>query len=193
MIDGPRDLEQKKFSIGLATPDDWEAIKAARVRALTEEPVIFDTTPERLEGEASIDEETWRGMLTRPNMFVVLAREGSNVVGIGTAQKFYNGPGDFDPDNWKLHTTFVEKKFRDKDMGRKILEMKINEIRRRGGKRIFASIRKDNAPMMGLVRSLGFIEATQLSDEMRMKLDKELLDPKEEKMVLDLTSLEVTL
>ena len=70
------------------------------------------------------------------NMFVILAKEGSNVIGTSRAQKLEESPGKFDPLNWLAVADFVEKEFRGRGLGKKLFAKRIEEIKRRGGQKI---------------------------------------------------------
>ena len=68
-------------------------------------------------------------------------------------------------------------------LGRRLAEDGIRAMRQRGAQRVYLEVRTDNAPAIGLYRSLGFVEVEQLpgyyttADGVRMRLELGAVSP----------------
>lgn len=143
-------VEKLDVKIELAQPDDWEVCKKMKWEAITgEDAHKFGVTPETKEMEAKKGEKEWRDELSNPNMITFLSKNGDDTIGMGRAKKQ-------EECIWRLHNGFVEKEFRDKGIGKKIFQARLNEIIKRGGKKVITLIEITNKPSIHIAESFGF-------------------------------------
>ena len=65
--------------VGAFAPDDWELLRALRLRALTDDPYAFGSTHAR---ELEFDEASWRERTTRM-AYATVAGEPAGIAGAG--------------------------------------------------------------------------------------------------------------
>jgi RimJ/RimL family protein N-acetyltransferase len=146
--------EQLDIKTELATEKDWEAYKELRLLALSgKDKEIMGSTPQQIIKEKAKSEQEWKKDLSSDDMFVVLSWNGSNAIGMGRAMK-----KDEDTELWYMDSGYVKEygDFRNKGIGKGIFKARLDEIKKRGGKKVFLGIKSNNAPSIHVAESFGF-------------------------------------
>lgn len=160
------DSNQEKLDvkIEIATPEDWQACKELRLLSVTgPDAKMFGLTPENLQEEKNKSEEEWRKESSSDNMFSVLARSGSNVVGLGRARKV--------DEIWRIRNGYVKPEFRNQGISHKMFAIRLHEIQKRGGTKVVTGIRIDNATSLHIAEKFGFKRTGTDNDWYLMELD----------------------
>ena len=154
------------IKIELAWPEDWEKIKNLRLQALSGPDVeMFTTTPEEtLVRFQAMTREDWQEEINGANRFIVTAKEGEKIIGMGGAVKL-NKRG-----LWRLRWDYVHPEYRGKSIHPNIISFRIQEIRQRGGKKLIAGIKDTNSRSRNGYEKNGFIE----DNSHRYKKDRKL-------------------
>lgn len=155
--------EQLDIKVELATEKDWEVYKELRLLAISgKDKEIMGSTPEQIVKENARSEQEWKKDLSSDDMFIVLSWNGSNAVGMGRAME-----KDEDTELWYMDSGYVRKDedFRNKGIGKGIFKARLDEIKKRGGKKVFLGIKSNNAPSIHVAESFGFKKVYELSDD----------------------------
>jgi ribosomal protein S18 acetylase RimI-like enzyme len=171
----PNNLE-KHFKVEIATPDEWEAYRDLRLQAITgKDADMYSITsdPERLEKVKNRSEEEWKNDLSRPDVFVVITRSNSEVIGIGVARKK-------EEEIWHMGAGYTKEEFRGIGVGKKMFAKRLDEIVKRGGKKVTVGAKHTNTRSIHISESFGFKLVNQglyptRHEEYLMELD--LTDP----------------
>jgi GNAT superfamily N-acetyltransferase len=115
--------------------DDWQIIKAARLRALRHDPNAFTSTFER---ESSFDEPTWRDRATTCQWFV--ATEGNQPVGIAGGLNGWSG----DPSKRELVGMWVAPSHRRQGVALALLDRVARWAKSEGASTLCLGVLEDN-------------------------------------------------
>lgn len=149
-------------------PDDWQASKALRLRALAESPAAFSSTLER---EVAFDDDVWRTRLERATTFFGIDAAGAFV---GTVT------GIADPheaNSREVVAMWVAPERRDEGIGRALLDAVVEWARTEGAASIALWVADGNDPARRLYESSGFVDTGQRDvireslGEARLRLD----------------------
>lgn len=155
--------EQLDIKVEIATEKDWEAYKKLRLLAVSgKDKEIMGFTPEQIIKEQAKSEEELKKDLSSQDIFVVLAWNGSNAIGMGRAME-----KDEDIKLWYMDSGYVKdgESFRNKGIGKKIFRTRLDEIKKRGGKKVFLGIMFNNEPSIHVAESFGCKKIDGLSDD----------------------------
>lgn len=148
--------EQLDIKVELATIEDWEAYKKLRLMALTgPDKAMFGAARNNVEEEKLQDEDFWKEYLDSKVKFVVLAWHNDEPVGFGRAK-------ETSPTVWRMNSGYVVTECQGKGVGRKLFRVRLEEIKRRGGKIVEALVSSRNKKSLSLALSEGFREASKL-------------------------------
>lgn len=163
--------EQLDIKVELATEKDWEVYKELKLLAISgKDKEMMGSTPEQIIKEQAKSEQEWKEDLSRDDMFIVLAWNGSEGVGMARAME-----KDEETELWYIDSLYIkEEKLRNKDIGKKIYTFILEEIKKRGGKKVFLGIRSENASSIHVAESFGFKKNEDLSDDDGYHFDLEL-------------------
>ena len=156
--------EQLDIKVKLATEKDWEAYKELRLLAITaSDKEIMGSTPEQIIEEQARSEQDWKDDLSSEEMFVVLARNGSEAIGMSLARQKDDITG-----LWYMGSAYIKEgdDFRGKGIGKKMFRTRLDEIKRRGGKKVFLGIKKNNERSIHVAKSFGFIQIDKSEDNL---------------------------
>ena len=145
--------EQLDIKVEIATEKDWEAYKKLRLLAITKDKEIMGgTTPEQIIEEQARNEGEWKKDLSSKDMFVVLSWNGSEAIGMGRAREKDEIEG-----LWYMDSGYVKEDgdFRNKGIGKGIFKARLDEIKKRGGKKVFLGILANNTPSIRVAESFG--------------------------------------
>ena len=144
--------EQLDIKVEIATPENWEAYKELMFDAITgDKKEMFRSTPEKVTIVQNKKENEWKADLSNDNMFIVLSWNGSEAVGMGSARKKDETQG-----LWNMSHGYVKKDFRNKDIGNKMFKARLDEIIKRGGKKVFLGIEANNENSIHIAEKFGF-------------------------------------
>ncbi len=115
--------------------DDWQIIKAARLRALRDAPHAFTSSFER---EFSFVEPTWRHRATTCQWFV--ATEGNRTVGIAGGVEGWSG----DPSQRELVGMWVAPSHRRQGVARALLDRVVGWAKSEGASTLSLGVLEDN-------------------------------------------------
>lgn len=178
-----KQIEQEKLDVKveIATEKDWEECKRLRIQAITgEDAKMFGSNIKRITSELEKGEKEWQELFGE-DKFVVLSRDGSKAIGMVRAYETK------EKGVWYIGQLYVDKDARKTGAGKKMMQESIEEIKRRGGRKISAFIKNNNIKSHNLCESFGFkkVNPLLLKDSLKVKFDilKRGFDP----MELDLT------
>jgi GNAT superfamily N-acetyltransferase len=145
-------------------PEDWETLRAVRLRALADAPEAFSSTIER---ELAFDEATWRSRCVTSAQFV--AEGGGEVCGIAA------GFGPSEAGEWQLVSMWVAPQARRRGVGAALVQLVIGHVRDEGARSLDLWVADDNAGARLLYERLGFAatgERDQLGNRPEMTESK---------------------
>ncbi len=143
------------------TPDDWELLRALRLRALSEDPYAFGSTHAR---ELEFDEATWRERTAR----MVYATVGGEPAGIA-------GAGLLDDDLVELLGMWTAPEFRGRGVGRALVEWAIASAREVGRRRVGLWYADGNDSARRLYERCGFVETDEHPEAPYAKADHRMV------------------
>jgi hypothetical protein len=137
--------------VDIATENNWEDCKRLRLEEISgEDSEMFGYITEKdLESERQKNKEDWKRRLTSGNQFCVLAQVESKAVGLGNAIEKENNL-------WRIRWGYIEKDFRNQDLHKKIIILRLKEILKRGGKMVESGVVAKNANSLKNLQSIGF-------------------------------------
>lgn len=137
------------MDIRVLGPDDWEAYRDLRLRALADSPDAFAAT---LEGSRALDEAAWRARLAGPGPTYGASDEGGALVAMA------GGFPLVEPDDtlfvWGMWTA---PRARGRGFGRALLDTVVAWSRDRGRDRISLHVTEGNDGARRLYESIGFV------------------------------------
>jgi ribosomal protein S18 acetylase RimI-like enzyme len=149
------------MDLRIASPEDWQASRDIRLRALAQDPAAFCST---LEGESALDEEQWRArMLTATTL---LAWDGLAVVGTVTLQ-----PDPHEDGGRELVAMWVDPAYRRSGLAGSLVASMVNRAVSVGAHEVALWVAEDNARARSLYERSGF-ELTGERDVMRPGVDQ---------------------
>jgi ribosomal protein S18 acetylase RimI-like enzyme len=140
-------MKNEEIRVVLASENDWQEYKKIRLLAITSEDKKM--LGYNLRKEIKRTEEDWR-KLARGNKFIALSFYKNQLIGFGMAKK------DLNNGCWILYSGYILKEFQGQGVGRKMLEFRIAEIKKRNGKKVRLGLSKQNTINLHLTQSLGF-------------------------------------
>lgn len=155
--------QEELVTVRLASPKDWKECKKLRVMVIKgKDAEMFGITPEEREEiikeEEAEDEKEWEEKLLGSDAFGVLAWNGSNPIGIGLAKK-REEKGD-----WYIYSGYVKPDSRG-GVGKKMFSMRLEEIRKRGGKKVMLGVKAINKISISIAESFGFKKAEYVDEK----------------------------
>ena len=103
--------------------------------------------------------EQWKEDLNPERGFVILAWNKSKPIAMGRAI-LTTAPGE-----WVMGPDYVKPEFRKLGIGKALSAQRVDEIRRAGGKKIYAYIKANNPGSLAIAKSLGFEKNPESSSE----------------------------
>ncbi len=135
--------------VEIATPENWEAYKKLRLKAVTGEDAEMLNSREVKRDRSKGDDEWKKDLEHNEETFFVLAWNGNEAVGMGKAYNLGEGV-------WNLGAGYVEEELRGKGIGKKVWIARIEEIKKRGGIKVVTGIKYKNEKSLRVAESLGF-------------------------------------
>ncbi len=105
----------------------------------------------KMESECFTDAWSWdsfHSCFVSPYYEIVVARIGEAIVGYGVVKSMY--------EDAELVRIAVSSFYRRLDIGYKMLDWLINEVRNNGAKKVFLDVRKSNEAAISLYKKMGF-------------------------------------
>lgn len=127
--------ERLQLTTEIATEKDWEDYKKIRLEAIDKEPMAFYVTKSSKEKEYNRTDEEWKADLLNMNNFVALSKDKS--VPVGMAQAISRNEN---PDQWHIRGVYLNNDFRGGGFGKDIMNLILDEIKKRGGKKITLNV-----------------------------------------------------
>jgi L-amino acid N-acyltransferase YncA len=153
-IPGQENQEQLSVVVELATKKDWEAYKKLRLEAIGGKyQEVFGAGPQKLEEESRRTPEEWQDDLSREDMFVILAWDKEEPVGMARALEREKGI-------WRTQSGYVVEKLQNQHIGRKLFAARILEIKKRGAGKVSMMVEAENERSIHLNEKLGFRKTT---------------------------------
>ncbi|HEY7827039.1 MAG TPA: GNAT family N-acetyltransferase [Candidatus Limnocylindrales bacterium] len=131
-------------------PDEWQAYRVIRLRALAESPDAFGAT---LAGEANLTEEEWQRRADRPDGAVFVADGPDGLVGLAGG-----GPAPGRPDVAGLFSMWVDPSARRQGLGAALVDAVKAWAIAAGYPVLGLGVTTTNSAAIALYRSLGFVE-----------------------------------
>lgn len=141
------------MEVVVATPGDWERVRAVRLAALADSPDAFATT---LEQDREQPGSTWRGRLERPGVTHLLARAEHPDGDVRDAGLTVIAPTGERPEEAGVYAVWVAPWARGLGVGRALLEA---AIRRATGtyRRLVLEVGDHNDGAIRLYEAIGFV------------------------------------
>ncbi|MCM2339468.1 MAG: GNAT family N-acetyltransferase [Burkholderiales bacterium] len=143
--------EELELHIEIAKEGDWEDYRRIRLEAIEKEPNAYHATEESKKLESNYSEEKWKKDLTGDDTFVALSKNKD--VPVGMAHALVRSETK---DDWAVRSVYLNKKFRGRGHGEEIMNFLLNEIKRRGGKRVTLNVINTQKEAKMLYEKLGF-------------------------------------
>ncbi|MHC5010036.1 MAG: GNAT family N-acetyltransferase [Planctomycetota bacterium] len=137
-----------QWRIDRMTPEDWERVRAIRLRSLADAPDAFGTTLAEDEVRPLAE---WRTRLENPEAATFLATADGEDVGLVTGVAYDGRPGAAG-----LFGMWVAPESRGHGIGGALVDAVVTWARAAGFDRILLDVGDDNGPATGLYRSRGF-------------------------------------
>jgi ribosomal protein S18 acetylase RimI-like enzyme len=142
-------------------PDDWELLRALRLRALAEDPYAFGSTHVR---ELAFDEATWRERTTRM-AYATVDGEPAGIAGAGLP----------DDDSVELLGMWTAPEFRGRGVGRALVDWAITSARELGRRRVGLWYADGNESARRLYERCGFVETDEHPEVPYAKADHRMV------------------
>ncbi len=139
--------EQSDIKMEVAKPENWEAYKELRLLAIGKTKSGPDD--EQIIEEEARSKEEWQKDLSGENKFLMLSWNGTEAIGMGLAEE------KDEKGVWKMWSGYVKPEFRG-GVGKRMFEARLNEIRRRGGKKVTLYVKSENKRSIHIAESFGF-------------------------------------
>lgn len=175
--------QEKLFiKVDIATEKDWETCRDLRLEAIDSpdaEMFGFTSGQEKSEEnkakEIAKTEGDWKKELSDPDMFMVLARNGSEAVGMARAFK--------KTENWwHMGWIYTKENFRRKGFGKMMTAKRLDEIKKRGPNvnLVTVFIKVGNEKSIKNCRSFGFekvdFSSKEFSQELKLETQKHFFE-----------------
>jgi ribosomal protein S18 acetylase RimI-like enzyme len=135
--------------IVLATTEDWDRVRAVRLRALADAPLAYES---RWEEEKDRPESFWRGRLERQDAATFLAQADNEAVGLARAFVVPENPA-----HTELVSMWVAPEARGRCIGRQLVGAVVGWGRQHGATSVGLWVTETNAPARKLYESCGFM------------------------------------
>ncbi len=130
-------------------PNDWEALREIRLRAVKEEPSAFGAT---WKDESEKTEEEWKRRLTEGSYFA--AKENGSLVGI---TRFVVQKGEMLKHIAEIFSMYVIPEARGKGIGRMLMETALTELKKIPGMlKVRLTVAVTQKEAQALYESIGF-------------------------------------
>ena len=138
------------MELELLGPDDWERVRAIRLRALRDAPDAFGRT---LAEEEAFTPETWRERLERPLAVTFVVRAGESDVGLVSGAEFRGRENTAG-----LFSMWVAPEARGRGVGEQLVDAVVDWARAAGGfARVILAVADTNAHAIRLYERKGFV------------------------------------
>ncbi len=146
---GENSSKKLYVEVKIALPEEWKELRDFRLNLLNNEGGNRHVaSPRQIREIKERTEEEWKDILFGKDKFSVIALRGSEVVGMGRAEKIKG--------IWHLFNLGVKSEFRRARIGARLTAIRLIEIKTRGGKEVRIFINKKNAPSLKNAESFGF-------------------------------------
>jgi len=155
--------EKLDLKVELATKEDLEGYKKLRLEAVKGgDAEMFAATPESIKKEEEKTDKQWIEDMLGPNSFIVVARNGDEIIGMGAARKETE-----DGSQWRMRQGYVQPKFRNSPerIGRQMFQARLDEIKKRGAKSVMTVVKSNNAVSTHIIESFGFKKVSEHSGD----------------------------
>ncbi len=172
-MEGPINRQENlDIKVRIAGPEDWQSYRDLILEAIdSPDQEMFNLTPgeeeseQRKKEDKEKTEEKWRAEVSDTNeRFVVLSFVKEEGVGMGVAMRY---AVEDEKDTWKISFGYVKNKFRNLGIQKKIIEARLDEIKKRGGKKVVVLVKAHNAASIGNLEKFGFgkVRPTRLKSD----------------------------
>jgi ribosomal protein S18 acetylase RimI-like enzyme len=132
----PNTSEQLAITFEIAKPEDWKELAKIRLEALEKDPKSFIGV-KAPEIPAEDDESKWRSYIEDPEKFFLFVKSGDEVIGL-------IGAWNLGENVWYMQWGYIKPNFRRRGAGEAMIIEMVEEIERRGARKIIANILKAN-------------------------------------------------
>jgi ribosomal protein S18 acetylase RimI-like enzyme len=166
------------IQVRAVSPDDWELLREARLRALIDAPRQFGTT----EAETrALTEAQWRQLAERgfagDEALVLVALDGTEPVGMGVIER---DPGERRRHRARIWGVWVASAARGRGLGRRLLTVQLEWAKERDVVTVYLDVVVGNDPARSLYQRLGFVRRDL--DPYSLRIDDEFVA--QERLVL---------
>ena len=155
--------EQTKSVVEILQPDEWEAYKAIRLKALQTDPAAFGVSYEQ---EAAQSDEAWQQKLAAPGRRMYAAKVGERIAAI-TGVRFETAAH---VDHLAtLIAVFTDPDFRNQGIGTKLFEKILADLRENQKVvKVRLSVNNTNEAAKNFYEKVGFEQVGLARKEMRV-------------------------
>ena len=133
------------------TPDEWQALRDIRLRALKSHPGLYGSNYDR---ENAYDQARWQEVISNPDGAVFGLYDGGALIGITGVVKDRHNP---DNDSAVFVMSYIEPSHRGRGLSRYLYEARIEWVKSRDDIRfILIGHRKGNEPSRRANQAYGF-------------------------------------
>jgi len=155
----PTTQESLPIEIVELNPDQWEVLRDMKIKSLGREPVAFEDQEFGLKKYKERTEAVWREILQGKRTegkegisITILAKVGDEYIGMVSVVANSNIS-----DTATIHHMYVDKDYRGRGIGKKLLQGIIEKIKKVNGiKKVELTVVDTQEPAIGLYRGLGF-------------------------------------
>jgi GNAT superfamily N-acetyltransferase len=142
-------VRRRDVDVRAVRPDEWQALRDLRLRALTEDATAFGET---LEKARAFDDERWRRYAGGgPGDIAFAATADGRFVGMSWGRAL--GDGDAG-----LYGMWVAPEARRRGVGRRLVQSVLDWARTQGVRRVVLDVAEERAPARALYAACGFVE-----------------------------------
>jgi ribosomal protein S18 acetylase RimI-like enzyme len=135
-------------------PEEWEALRALRVRALEDSPDAFGSTALEARGRSDEDWITWARAGSSSSASAVFVAEDSGTL-VGLCGAFLH---EHDPSVAQIVAMWINADYRGRKIGEKLLAAAADWSAHRGADQLVLDVTETNEPAIRLYRRAGFSE-----------------------------------
>lgn len=136
----------EQLNIRELTPNDWEQYRNIRLIAMQTDPRTFSAT---FEEEKNREESYWVEMLSKKGRSTYGAYKKDDLAAIATHLQI-------DSDNYRISGVYTLEQWRGKNLSTDLITRLIDDIKKKGAKKISLNVNTKNDPAVHLYEKLGF-------------------------------------
>ena len=140
--------EKLNLTIEIVNERDWEDYKKIWLEAMEKEPLAYWITEDNKKSTSQKTEKEWREELNDSNSVIFLSK--NNNIPIGMAQVLLKN------EEYRIRRVYLNEDFRGSGFGEKMVILALDEIKKRGGKKVVLNVVDTQGAAKKMYEKLGF-------------------------------------